>query len=188
MIYQIDLPKVLIIGDSISIEYTPYLKDMLKDKINLCRVPTNCGSTTLGLKNINKWVGEDEWDFIIFNFGLHDLGKPNKYKKSINKYSKNLEKIVKILKNKGKTIIFVTTTPITNFMQKSFGASPAELNDLAINIIKKCDIIIFDLFKQIYPYLEEYQLFEDIHFSQKGYKFIAQYISSCLLECLVDKV
>ena len=67
------LPNVLIIGDSISIGYTLPTRALLKEKVNLHRIPTNGGPTTKGLSEIEKWLGNKKWDLIHFNWGLHDL-------------------------------------------------------------------------------------------------------------------
>ena len=67
------LPRVLLVGDSISIGYTLPTRDFLKGKANLHRIPTNGGPTTRGLANIDAWLGKSKWDIIHFNWGLHDL-------------------------------------------------------------------------------------------------------------------
>ncbi|HAW98813.1 MAG TPA: SGNH/GDSL hydrolase family protein, partial [Opitutae bacterium] len=64
------LPNVLIIGDSISIGYTLPARALLKDKVNLHRIPTNGGPTTKGIAEIEKWLGKRKWDLIHFNWGL----------------------------------------------------------------------------------------------------------------------
>ncbi len=75
------LPRVLILGDSISIGYTPFVQDMLKSEAEVVR-PTrpngnaeNCSGTTLGVTAIDCWlkIGGGKWDVIHVNFGLHDL-------------------------------------------------------------------------------------------------------------------
>jgi len=67
------LPRVLIIGDSISMGYTLPTRELLKGKANLHRPPTNCGPTTTGLDQLEAWLGDKPWDVIHFNWGLHDL-------------------------------------------------------------------------------------------------------------------
>ena len=52
-----DLPRVLIIGDSISIGYTIPVREILENFANVHRPPANCASTKHGLKSINKWLG-----------------------------------------------------------------------------------------------------------------------------------
>ena len=66
------LPRVLLIGDSISIGYTLPVRELLKGKANVHRIPGNGGPTTNGLKNLDEWLA-GKWDVIHFNFGLHDL-------------------------------------------------------------------------------------------------------------------
>ena len=43
------LPRVLLIGDSISIGYTISVRKLLADKANVHRPPTNCGPTIGGI-------------------------------------------------------------------------------------------------------------------------------------------
>ena len=67
------LPRVLLIGDSISIGYTVPAREALRGKANVHRPLTNCGPTTRGLENLSQWLGDADWDVIHFNWGLHDL-------------------------------------------------------------------------------------------------------------------
>ncbi len=67
------LPRVLIIGDSISIGYTLPVRALLKDKANVHRILTNGSATKNGLENLKKWLGDSKWDVIHFNWGLHDI-------------------------------------------------------------------------------------------------------------------
>src|SRR5439155_26509505 len=67
------LPRILLIGDSISIGYTEPVREALKDKANIHRIPVNGATTAFGVKNLDEWLGTAQWDAIHFNFGLHDL-------------------------------------------------------------------------------------------------------------------
>src|SRR4051794_19609114 len=67
------LPRVLIIGDSISIGYTGPTQKLLAGKANVQRIPENGGPTSNGVAKIKQWLGEEKWDVIHFNWGLHDL-------------------------------------------------------------------------------------------------------------------
>ena len=51
------LPRVLIIGDSISIGYTLPTRELLKGKVNVHRISTNGGPTIRGLVQIDSWLG-----------------------------------------------------------------------------------------------------------------------------------
>ena len=67
------LPRVLLIGDSISMGYTLPVRELLKGNANVHRPPENCGDTNRGLAKLDLWLGDKRWDAIHFNFGLHDL-------------------------------------------------------------------------------------------------------------------
>ena len=108
----------MILGDSISIGYTPYVKQQLKGMANLYRTVfengknENCQGTTNGLMHIDRWIGNKQWDIIHFNFGLHDLkhvdpitGKNSKkkedpYQVNPKQYKKNLTALVEKLKKR----------------------------------------------------------------------------------------
>ncbi|MEI6467818.1 MAG: hypothetical protein WCQ89_24065, partial [Verrucomicrobiota bacterium] len=68
------LPRVLLIGDSVSIGYTLAVRRELAGAANVHRPPANGGSTKIGLRDLDRWLGDQRWDVIHFNFGLHDLG------------------------------------------------------------------------------------------------------------------
>ena len=69
------LPRVLILGDSISLGYTPYVADLLKGKAFVSRPACNCGPSEFYLRergSIAEWLGEKRWDVIHVNFGIWD--------------------------------------------------------------------------------------------------------------------
>ena len=68
-----DLPKALLIGDSISIGYTPHVVAALKGKVQVIHHRGNAQHTGTGLKMLDRWVGNTQWDVIHFNWGLWDL-------------------------------------------------------------------------------------------------------------------
>jgi len=70
---QPGLPRVLLIGDSISMGYTLPVRQKLAGKANLHRALENSGDTQRGLQKLDAWLGQGRWDVIHFNFGLHDL-------------------------------------------------------------------------------------------------------------------
>ena len=66
-------PKILIIGDSISIGYTPFVKENLIEKAIVKHNPGNAQHSGTGLKKVKEWIGDEDWDIIQFNWGLWDL-------------------------------------------------------------------------------------------------------------------
>jgi hypothetical protein len=68
-----DLPRVLLIGDSISGGYQKEVKRLLEGKAVVVKNPGNAEYTGTGLKKLHEWLGDEKWDVIHFNWGLWDM-------------------------------------------------------------------------------------------------------------------
>ena len=170
------LPRVLLIGDSVSRGYTQPTRKALEGKANVHRAPANCGPTASGLKNLDAWLGEGKWDVIHFNFGIHDRATP------AADYVKRLEEIVGRLEKTGAKLIWASTTPIPdNPTQKQTAASIVEKNTLAAEVMKKHGIPTDDLFTAITPHLAKLQNPNDVHFTGEGYDFLGTQVGEAIL-------
>lgn len=183
-----DVPNVLILGDSISIGYTPFVKEYLKGIANVYRPVfengsyENCQGTTNGLLHIDRWIGSRHWDIIHFNFGLHDLkhvdpvtGKNSRkkgdpYQANLKQYKRNLSVIVEKLINSKATLIFATTTPYPDDLKTAIrdAGLSKKYNRVALKVMKKNKIMINDLYSFVLPRMQELQLPENVHFTKKG--------------------
>ena len=150
------LPRVLLIGDSISIGYTIPVRKLLDGKVNVHRIPTNGRYASYGVENLKKWLGDKKWDVIHFNWGLWDLcyrhpesknqGKRDKVKGKItaspDEYQKHMEALVAELKKTGAKLIWCETTPVPeNEAGRKVGDS-LKYNAIANEIMKKNGIQI----------------------------------------------
>ena len=170
------LPRVLLIGDSISIGYTLPVRQELAGKANVHRIPTNGGPTKNGTANLAKWLGTGKWDVIHFNFGIHDRATP------AADYVKRLEEIVTRLEKTGAKLIWASTTPIPdNPAQKQTAQSVVEKNALAAEVMAKHGIPTDDLFGAMTPRLKEFQPPLDVHYTGAGYDFLGAKVGESIL-------
>jgi hypothetical protein len=170
------LPRVLLIGDSVSRGYTQPTRVALAGKANVHRAPANCGPTASGLKNLDVWLGAGKWDVIHFNFGIHDRGTP------AADYVKRLEEIVTRLEKTGAKLIWASTTPIPdNPAQKQTAQSVVEKNVLAAEVMTKHGIPTDDLFGAMTPRLKEFQPPLDVHYTGAGYDFLGVKVGESVL-------
>ena len=206
-----NLPNVLIIGDSISIGYTPFVKELLEGKANVVRPmlengnPENCEGTTKGVKNTDRWLLDSgagntpyQWDIIHFNFGLHDLkhvdpltgensnDPQHPLQADLKQYKKNLEIIVEKLKASGATLIFGTTTPYPDKVGGPLRdpGMAAKYNKAAVKIMNRNGILIDDLYVFMVPRMKELQQPENVHFTQEGYQALARKVAERITEAL----
>lgn len=176
------LPRVLIIGDSISDCYTISVQDELAGVANVHRAPENCGPTGNGLKKLDLWLRNEKWDLITFNFGIHDRNAP------AADYETRLAEIAKRLKATGATVLFVNTTPIPADTPK-YGSPDriVEKNESARKVMAAAGIPIVDVYGPVLPKLVELQNPKDVHFKGEGSRFIGKIVADAIKSALPRK-
>jgi hypothetical protein len=186
-----DLPRVLLIGDSISIGYTLDTRELLLQKANIHRIPENGGPTIRGLEKIDQWLGDGKWDVIHFNWGLHDLKYMDTGKKqvSLNDYETNLTKLVERLKKTGANLIWASTTPVPegDVKPKRIPDEVKDYNNVAAKIMMKNKVQINDLYKFALPRLKSIQRPVNVHFTEEGSKALAKEVAKAILEVIEKK-
>jgi len=193
------LPRVLLIGDSISIGYTLPVRKLLTGKANVHRIPTNARHTGIGLENIHEWLGDGKWDVIHFNWGLHDLcyrssdaktpGRKDKVNGKLDltfeEYQKNLWKLVKILKATGAELIWASTTPVPDGEPGRFKGDEIRYNKAAEKIMKENGVMINDLYAHVLPKLSRIQQPNgNVHFTTEGSSYLAKKVTASILKAL----
>ena len=192
------LPRVLLIGDSISIGYTVATRTLLKGQVNVHRIPGNGGPTTRGLAEIDKWIGEKKWDVIHFNWGLHDLKymgpkgenladpkvATNKQQVPPAEYEKNLRKLVERLKKTEAKLIWTTTTPVAEGTKGRVHGDSAAYNKIAKKIMDEHDVAVDDLYTLALGQLDKIQLPKNVHFKPEGSKVLAHQVANSILKAL----
>ena len=182
------LPRVLIIGDSISIGYTARVRKLLEGKANVHRPKTNCRWSAFGNEHVLQWIGEEKWDLIHFNFGLWDwYGWKQENKATPQSYAKSLEGIVQKLKSSDAKLVFAVTTPPCIGPEKKVkfkvtNEQAEEFNRLARAVMKKHGVAINDLYSLIGKDRAKYQLGEnDVHYNDAGRDLLAAQVSRVII-------
>ena len=178
------LPRVLLIGDSISMGYTVPVRKLLEGKANVHRIMENGGPTTNGLAKLNLWLGDSKWDVIHFNFGLHDLKliTAGRRRITVPEYEKNLEEIVTRLKTTGAKLIWATTTPVPGPASKlaRITEDVPLYNAAAQRVMQKNHVPIDDLYTFALPRLAEIQRPENVHYTDAGYEVLAKQVAASI--------
>ena len=193
------LPRVLLIGDSISIGYTLSAREALKGVANVHRIPTNGGPTSKGLEDIDSWLGSSKWDVIHFNWGLHDLcyrhpdsktqGNRDKVNgsvtHSVEEYSRNLEKLVVRMKKTGSRLIFATTTPVPQGEAGRKVGDDILYNKAALTVMRKHKVSINDLHGLMANRMSQFGIRPgNVHFTPEGSMLLAEKVAKALKKAL----
>jgi acyl-CoA thioesterase-1 len=157
---QPDLPRVLVLGDSIVNQYSTFLREKLIGRANVRTGGTAYDPQPDWPAVIAREVTEREremgrpFDLIQFNWGLHALKWAQgleysmRFKEGfvrcvpLERYGAELEKLVVELKKTGRRLVWATTTPANN------GAQPDDAegyNAIAGEIMHRHGITVNDL-------------------------------------------
>ena len=194
-----DLPKALLIGDSISLGYTPHVVAVLKGKVEVRHHKGNAQHTGTGLKMLDRWVGETKWDVSHFNWGMWDLcyrhpqskvqGRRDKERgtltTSLDQYEKNLDQLAaRLKKTKAKLIWAHSTTVPEGEVGRKVGDED-KYNEAAARVMKKHGIEINDLnaLTDSFP-LEFFTAPGNAHFKTEGSKKLGQAVAVKIMEAL----
>jgi len=204
------LPRVLLMGDSVSIAYALEVRKLLTGVASVHRVPANCGSTktALGSYGLMRWLPDpkEKWDVIHFNHGLHDLSyrfaddsdknAKGEYASPTNGghqnvppevYEKNLREIIARLKQTGAKLIFASTTPVPESdAEKYVKDSELPYNEVAKRVMMEEGVIWNDLWSLVKPRQAELQGKRNVHFMPSGSAVMAKQVAENIRAALVN--
>jgi len=182
------LPRVLLIGDSISIGYTLEVRKLLAGKANVHRIPVNGGPTTRGVEQVDKWLGTGRWDVIHFNWGLHDLKimTNGQHQVELAQYEANLRQLVKKMKATGAKLIWASTTPVPEgkLNPPRHPVDVSRFNEAALRVMKEAGVTVNDLYAFALPKLSEIQLPSNVHFKPAGSAELAKPVANSISAAL----
>jgi lysophospholipase L1-like esterase len=186
------LPRMLLIGDSISMFYTLPVRTLLEGQANVHRPPVNCRSSKQILAELDDYLGSNPWDVIHFNCGGHDITYRKNEKPTpppegtiqvpLDEYKQNLRTIVKRLKKTGARLIWASTTPMGQEYIKQgfrFESDILAYNVAAAEIMKQEGIPINDLYTLTKANIEK--LVKDgVHFTDQGSDILAKAVANSI--------
>ena len=199
-------PSVFVIGDSISMQYGPFLQDQLKGFLDYDRKKDN-GRGERNLDNPEGANGGDSRmvleylelkqkdpafkpDILLLNCGLHDI-KRNAQTSVIQidevQYRQNLEAIYKIAKKRNIQVVWVRTTPVVderhNTRSKVFHRFAKDVdtyNAIADDVFSKKNVPVIDLY-QFTLNLGDDSYIDHVHYNQSVRGLQAAFIAGSLL-------
>lgn len=194
--FTTEKPKILIIGDSISIGYTPFVEKQLADKASIAHNPGNAQHTGTGLEKIDIWLDNEKWDIVQFNWGLWDLCYRNPDSKAsgnrdkvngkvtftVKEYAANLDSLVSFLQAKtAAKLIFVTTTYVPENEAGRITDEVEKYNDAAKAVMKKHSVDVNDIYAPSVSIHKEFgKGSDDVHYTDKGYEKLGKLVSDFL--------
>lgn len=191
--------SIYLVGDSISIDYHPYLGELLAEgycyrrKGGLAEARRNLdlaqgangGDSGCVLEHVREILAEGlPEDVVAVNCGLHDIKRnpdSGEIQVSQEQYRRNLNQIVEFLHAAGKRMIWMRTTPVDEVQHRKcngafnrFEADLAEYNMTADEVMREAGVESIDLcgFTASLPgpwFRDHVHFFPEISRAQAGY-------------------
>lgn len=207
------LPRLFLIGDSISIQYGPYLEKYLQEAARFERkqdngqaekkldVPTgaNGGDSRMVLAYLRARINDPAFrpDYLLLNCGLHDIKhlKPEgRIQVNKQEYRENLEAIIDLLRQKGIQLIWMRTTPVVDSIHnarsknfKRYAADVRAYNRIADEVCAANNVAVIDLFS-FTTKLGIEQYIDHVHYKEPARTLQAAFIAGFLRRHLMDAI
>lgn len=120
-----DRPRLLLLGDEVSLSYLHSLRRQLSDSYLVHHPPENCRGTSQW-NRLPLWLGPYRqqgysWNTIVFNVGLGDLST------SETEYGQRLKETIKLLKQTEAKLVWLSSTPLPAAWETPAGSAAARL-------------------------------------------------------------
>ncbi len=187
-------PRVLIIGDSISIGYTPLVAKLLAGQASVDHNPGNAQDSANVLANLPEWLTGNPADVIHLNCGLHDIKRARDsrvHQVPLEAYRANLGGIVEQLQATTARLIWATSTPVIEARHnavKDFDRHNADVeayNAAADEVVRAAGIHVTDLHAALLAEGIEMMLSDDgVHMTEGGSSVLAGVVAAAIRKLL----
>ncbi len=168
------LPRVLLIGDSITRSYYPAVEAKLKGRAFCARIATSkaVGDPAL-LRQLATFIPEENFDIIHFNIGMHG------WDYSEADYQKYLPELLRVIRKSAPNakLIWASTTPVR--VDRDPGATNARItarNQIAQRFFTAQHVPIDDLWTAMQSYPQFHS--DDVHFNKDGVAILAAQVAA----------
>ena len=191
-----DLKRVILLGDSIRIGYSPYLCKELSGVADVRYPQENCRNTQFTYIGLSWWKDlfdcPEKVDLVYWNNGHWDIahwGGDRLSLNSVDQYAEMLERIHCRLNSlfPNARIIFSTTTPsnpngITGVNPRT-NEEIIKYNSKAKRILEKRGVIIHDLFEMLKDKDESFYS-DYCHLTPQGFEYLGKVIAQFIIKNL----
>jgi lysophospholipase L1-like esterase len=197
-----NLPKVVLLGDSIREHYAPVVAELLAGKATVVTPKANGRDTVTLLQKLDEWAVKEQPDVVHFNCGIHDTKKNQKtgeYAVPPDKYEANLREIVQRLRKETRAkVVFALSTPIIDerteelWKTRSYrlaNASISDYNKIALRVMKELDVPVDDLHAALGSAAESARLHDKagVHLTAEGTRKLAETVAAFVSTYLPSK-
>ncbi len=177
-----DLPRVLLVGDSICMGYQQAVREKLR---GVCYV--DYISNTYAVDNqmyrrlFKQYYADEPYALVHFNHGLHGGHM------SVRTYQREIEKLLKTVTCK---LVIANSTVVyeagNGKLDETWGKLVSERNQALSEIARAMNCPVNDLYTSSVNVPKEYRNQDGIHYLAEGYEILAQQVADAVRKALAD--
>lgn len=174
------MKKVLLLGDSIRLNYMPKVYRNLSDIAQVVGPEDNCRFAKYTIANLEEWLKiYDRPEVIHFNNGIWDVHRfiDDEVLNPLPEYLKDLERIYLRLRKTGAKIIFATSTPCNSKYTLMKNEDIVRYNKAAVELLKDKVDDINDLYSLVNAHIDEFICDDNIHLNKDGIKTVGDQVT-----------
>ena len=193
------MKKLFVLGDSISIHYGPFLEEFVKGFYKYDRKgkgkdfkDINQHSQVNGgdSNDVLRYLEENpdlDYDVLLLNCGLHDIKTRDRIQVDEKTYGENLKKIIELVYSRGKSVVWVMSTPVEDerhnkisFPVCRYNRDVVRYNEIAATVMAKKHVPIIDLYS--FTCNLNMSLYHDhVHYLEPVRKLHAAFVAGSLM-------
>ncbi len=185
-----DLPRVLLLGDSIRKSYEPHVRRLLAGRAEVVGPAENGQYSLYTLHGLDSWIRElGRPDIVHWNNGIHDVGhnpERDPVQFPIDLYQENLQSILGVLQTLTPHVVWASTTPVhpaRPFRENQWSWRNGEIeqyNQTASELMAAHGIAVNDLHQLVLDHAEEYLAEDQLHLSCAGERACAEAVAQTI--------
>ena len=174
-------PRLLLLGDSIRMNYQNTVSELLKDEFDVVFPTENCRFAKYMLNELERYIlAAGKPDIVHWNAGAWDSAVVNPEDgmfTPVEEYCRYLSRIGRELLKIRPKVIFATTTPVLPGSVNQHLEYIQSRNEAAVPLMKKMGIVIDDLYSFVLPRRKELLKDDRIHLNPAGAEAVGRAVA-----------
>ena len=172
-----ELPRVLLVGDSITYGYQEIVREKLKGTFYTDYIATSYSiDMAIYRRLIKDFVKDSKYDVIHFNHGLHGKYMSKRiYKANVKKLAETFEDAKVILATSTCVYLAGNETP-----DKTWTKRVKERNEALKELMEETGWALNDLYSLSVSIPKEFRSADGTHYMSEGYDMLAERVSECI--------
>ena len=177
-----DLPRVLLVGDSIARSYEHFVREKLKGFAYIDYLATSYAvDYPIFWELLNSFVKNSDYALIHFNHGLHGVHM------SQSCYEKEMTNIIMKLVPNYKVVLVTTTfvfEPNNEYPSREWAQIVDQRNEVLFRLAKRFNCPVDNLYQVSLTIEKEKRLYDGTHYTEEGAEILSETVVDCIREHL----